>query len=391
MKYFSMPADFKKETLEDYEKLNNRYPDSRVIETYGNITRGNFLESSRSINFLPEINFAALEEYIAYSREKNIRFDYTLNALHMHNMEFSRQGVMEIINFLGKLYRVGVRHLTVALPSLVEIIQSTDFDFNIKASVITQVTNAEKARFCKEMGIDKIVIDESVNRDFQTLKRIRDTFGENIEIIVNSICHKNCTYRMFHYGQIACDSVKTANQASTDYYNHKCLLRRYKNSSALLKMTWVRPEDIKFYTAAGINYFKIQGRHTVEEGDPVRAVECYFNESFDGDLLELLDLFNPTTHFKVSLDNRSLDGFIEPFVRGEHFCKNHCSSCGYCERFARKCLDAKEINRVSREAAEYFRQCDQFQTLLQSIKTGGNHPETKTDSFKEIEADFDLN
>ena len=43
MKYFGVPADFKKETIEKYDKLNKEYSASRVIETYGNITLENFL------------------------------------------------------------------------------------------------------------------------------------------------------------------------------------------------------------------------------------------------------------------------------------------------------------------------------------------------------------
>lgn len=47
MKYYSIPADLKKGTIDGYAELNKRYKDSRVFETYGNITDGGLLGSGR--------------------------------------------------------------------------------------------------------------------------------------------------------------------------------------------------------------------------------------------------------------------------------------------------------------------------------------------------------
>ncbi|MFW9880349.1 MAG: hypothetical protein ACFFG0_45330, partial [Candidatus Thorarchaeota archaeon] len=58
MKSFSVPADFKKETIDKYEKLNNSYKDSKVVETYGNITIKNLFESGRSVAELPKVDFS---------------------------------------------------------------------------------------------------------------------------------------------------------------------------------------------------------------------------------------------------------------------------------------------------------------------------------------------
>ncbi len=50
MKYFSIPADFKKETIDEYLRLNNTYKDCKVLETYGNLSIGNMLESGDRLN-----------------------------------------------------------------------------------------------------------------------------------------------------------------------------------------------------------------------------------------------------------------------------------------------------------------------------------------------------
>ena len=115
IKYFNVPADFRSETIDKYEELNEKYTESKVIETYGQVTIDNYIGSGRAYDLLPQVDLEALEKYIAYSRERGIGFNYTLNSTCMGNMEFTREGILKIIRFLDELHRVGVRSLTVAL------------------------------------------------------------------------------------------------------------------------------------------------------------------------------------------------------------------------------------------------------------------------------------
>ncbi len=367
MKYYSLPADFKKETIDAYHRLNQEYPDTRVLETYGNITIGNPLESGRPVDILPAVDLTGLQRYVEYSGEKGIDFNYTINASYMGNKEFTEEGITSIYHFLGDLYDAGIRSLTVTLPSLIEIITWLPYDFRIKGSTIYHITNVNKALELKRMGVERMVVDESLNRDFLTLKRLREAVGEGIEIIVNSICHKDCSYRLFHYNQIAGDSVEVSSGCSNSYYPHKCLVRRYRNSSNLLKLTWVRPEDIKYYTAIGIQYFKLQGRPRVLKGDPVRAVEAYFKEDYDGDLFELLNMFAPVSSFTVPVDNKKLEGYIKHFYDKPGFCRRDCSTCRFCESFAKKCIDAGKLAEVFQLARDYYSQSDPVKENVDAV------------------------
>ncbi len=92
MKYFSMPADFKKVTIDSYSHLNQVYEGSRIIETYGNITIGNELESGRPVDILPEVDLAGLRSNIEYSQKRGIDFNYTINASYMNNRELTKEG-----------------------------------------------------------------------------------------------------------------------------------------------------------------------------------------------------------------------------------------------------------------------------------------------------------
>lgn len=345
MKYFSLPADFRQETLDKYDNLHKKYPDSKILSTYGNISIGNIFGSGRDLKKIPSVNLEGLEKYIKYSKTKNIQFAYTLNAATIQNREFTKKGISDLKVFLGDLYSIGVRSLIISIPSLIEVVKIINPDIIIKASVICQITNANKAEFFKKMGADFIVVDESINRDFNKIAAIRKSFGENVEVIVNSICHQDCQYKMFHYNQIAEDSINQTNDISSNYYTFKCIERLYDDIASFFRLSWIRPEDLKNYTNIGIKYFKIQGRQAVLTGNPARAAEAYIREKYSGDLKELLLLFSDLP-ILISVDNGKLDNFIKYFIKNNG-CSRNCQECLYCDQYAKKVFgDSEMIARI---------------------------------------------
>ncbi|XBX10037.1 U32 family peptidase [Enterocloster clostridioformis] len=362
MKHYNVPADFKIETLDWYCGLMDKYPECRITETYGQITVGNRLGSGRAGDLIPAVDLNNLSTYVNCSKKKGIDFNYTLNATCLSNIEFTKNGLKEIMEFLDTIYEIGIDKITIAMPSLIELTKLSKYKFEIKASTLCQIDNANKAINIKQLGADRIVIDESINRDFSTLKSIISSFGKGAEVIVNVICNKDCIYRMFHQNQVSHD-ISTENR-STTYYSHRCIMQRIEKVSNLMRMNWIRPEDIKYYTALGISNFKIQGRQAVQNGNIVMTVESYFKESFDGNLMELLDCFSPTNSFKVYIDNKSLNGFIEPFVVDGEFCKSNCERCGYCDEFIDKCIDRDKTNEVFDLAREFYSQYDEYINMI---------------------------
>lgn len=193
---------------------------------------------------------------------------------------------------------------------------------------------------------------------------------------------------MFHYNQAAGCSVQSpGSNGSIDYYPHRCMSRRYDRVSNLFKLSWVRPEDIKYYTAAGINYFKLQGRQTVLEGDPVRAVECYLKEDYDGDLIELLEMFAPQNNFRIPVANKKLDGFIKPYYEINGFCRNNCSGCRHCEIYAAKAVDMEKAGQVIHLANEFYNEHDEFDKMIRNLaENEGRSSEQPVD----IDINFDF-
>jgi len=146
------------------------------------------------------------------------------------------------------------------------------------------------------------------------------------------------------------------------------MMKRIEGIDNYLKMNWIRPEDTPYYTSIGINHFKIQGRHTVEKGDPVRTVECYMKERFDGNLMDLLDNFTDTSAFKLYIDNKKLDGYILSYFKTPNFCRNNCADCGYCMKYAQKSIDQSKSEAVFREAREFYSSFDQFNKMIEKYE-----------------------
>lgn len=350
---FSVAADFKRSTLDAYDQLNQRYSGRKVAETFGQISIGNQLGSGRPGDMLPAVTKIDFEKYVSYGLKKGIGFNYSLNMTCYGNQEFTQEGLKAIDTLIHYLYNIGVNSITVAIPFLIDYISRQKTELKIKASTLCDITNAEKALAYLEFGADSIVVHESIIRDFAALRSICERLHGQVEIIANSICHKNCMFRPFHQNQ--CSHSYEHDQKSELYYSHQCVLQRSKSPAEYLKMNWIRPDDLHYYTKIGIRRFKIQGRHSAAEGNPVKTVEYYMQESYEGDLLKLVDHFSNKNTFVLSIDNKKLDGFLDPFVHTPHFCTNSCHTCHYCDTWAKKCINQKEAALFQQLAKEFYK------------------------------------
>jgi hypothetical protein len=124
-------------------------------------------------------------------------------------------------------------------------------------------------------------------------------------------------------------------------------------------------------------------------GDPVKALEYYFKEDYDGDLMELLDMFDPMTRFRVPMDNKELTGFIDAFYRKENFCKNDCTGCSYCETFAKKCIDFTKAREIMEMAKEFYQGYDDYRQMLQDTEPGKPVEKLFQDYSMNVNFDFE--
>jgi collagenase-like PrtC family protease len=352
VKLFSVPADFRTSTIDRLAELNSRHDDAVVAETYGSLTTGGFCGSGRARPGLPEIDPAELERYVAYAAERRIDFNYTLNASCAGNEELTALGLWRAERFLTRLWDSGVRHLTVTLPTLMAIVEQSEHPFSVKASTICQIGSVYKARHYRARGLDRMVIDEDITRDFRRIRQICVAFGDGVEMIVNSVCMRECPNKMFHYNH---ESHYSTAQDVLSFYGHHCTTSEALEPLDVMRVSWVRPEDLGLYEQAGIHRFKIQGRHATATGDLLRAVESYMDGHHRGNLWELLWLFDTQSQPDATypfIDNVALEGFLQPFFDDPDFCTDDCEACGHCASYAAASMSSEATRHLFATAAE---------------------------------------
>jgi collagenase-like PrtC family protease len=316
---------------------------------------------------LPQIERKDVEAYIKACHDRGIEFSYLLNAPCLGNLQYSKKGYGQLIELLEWIDHAGADAVTVGIPYLVDLVRKRFPRFKVKVSTTARVNTVRKALQYEEMGVEEIIIDEHINREFKTLEAIRKTVACNLELIVNNICLWQCPYNYEHVNHDghASREGEEDQYCYLQYPGYLCLYRKLMDPVELLKSPWIRPEDIPHYEAMGYDHFKITERF---KRTPLllENVMAYENRRYDGNLLDLFTLprkgaFTPV-HLKyfiqpkhvnimkiselekvfdlevrelIQLDNKKLEGFIEHF-KDKDCNQISCSSCRYCEDFFEK-------------------------------------------------------
>ena len=322
---------------------------------------------------LPQINRDYVKKYIAACHEKGLEFSYLLNAPCLGNLQYSRKGYGQLIELLEWIDESGADAVTLGIPYLIDLVRKRFPRLKIKVSTTARVNTIRKALQYEAMGVEEIIIDEHVNREFKTLEAIRKAVKCNLELIVNNICLWQCPYNFEHVNHDGHASREGEEEAYCylQYPGYLCLYRKLTEPVELLKSPWIRPEDLPHYEAIGYDHFKITERF---KRTPLllEHVKAYENRRYDGNLLDLftlprkgaftpihLEYFIKPEHvniMKVSelgkvfdlevrelieMDNRKLDGFIDHFKTAD--CnQTSCSECRYCDTVFKKAAIVKE-------------------------------------------------
>lgn len=332
---FTVPADFKTESIMKMKELEKKYPDNYIREVFGNISGSvwpsghGFLKRQHYVDTLEE-----LSEYITAAAEAGYDYNYTFNAECLNNHDISQPGLSEILEFVGKLMDVGVKRITIASPALMIAVHKMYPDLKITASSITNIDSVIRAIEMEKLGVDTIVYGEDVTRNFQIISAIANSVSMSTEIIANSKCTFNCAYRVFHYCSVNHDME---GKRSVFSYTGNCALERYQNPVELIKSLWIRPEDIDVYARYGVNLIKLIGREQLSHINLLKMIEVYFSRDYDGNLMDLIFGFDMSKPHRY-IDNKKLDGFLDKFIEEPFDCLSKCTSdqCQHCQQYLEK-------------------------------------------------------
>jgi collagenase-like PrtC family protease len=331
-----------------------------VEEVYGKLP-SDVIGGVRPAFLLPQINREEAEQHIKITHEKGIRFNYLINTMCLNNVHYSRDGYRAMVELLEWIGDVGVDVVTVGFPYMIKLVQEVLPGMKIKASSVCRINSVSRAKQYEDFGVDEIIIDENINRDFDTLQAIRKALDIEQEIIANPCCLHDCPHQLEHVahdGHASQDhSMDNYCYLQFPYYN--CTMKKFTEPVEIIKARWIRPEDLEVYEALGFNKFKIVERF--KRTDVLAStVAAYEQRHFDGNLIDILTLTNPDVYLKpdteyfnkpehvnvpmitqvgglmdfafrdfIYIDNKKLDGFIEFFQKNGSCRDRDCGQCGY--------------------------------------------------------------
>lgn len=345
-----------------------------VKELYG-CNSSTTVGTGRPSMVLGKISKEDTKKYIEKVHSKGLRFNYVLNSPCMNNREYSVEGHKELIEQIDWLVDIGVDGFTVSIPYIIEIIKKRHPQVQVKVAISARVDTARKAKNFEKLGVDEIMIDNMINRNFPMLEKIKKSVNCKVSILLNDACLYDCPYRVYHYN--TCGHASQSNHESKgfyiDYCSIRCTLDRLRNPSLLVSSRFVRPEDVEYYEKMGFTSFKLSGRR-MKSYWIERAVKAYSSRRYDGNLSDILDYsligveddvqtpdFEPVMRgakdlksqsftklatfrpHRPNINNRDLDGFLQHFV--DNKCTGICEKCNYCKTIAEKAVKTTQEER----------------------------------------------
>jgi collagenase-like PrtC family protease len=353
-------------------KLLDLLEGTSATNLYGQIW-GDPLGGGRMALFIPQVGKEEAAAFIAAARTKGLGFNYLMNATCFDNTEFTRGGYQKIVEHLEWITSTGADMITVTLPFLLQMAKNHFPHLKVCVSSFARVQNMYMARSWEELGADKIILPESIARDFQTLQLIREAVGCELELIANHCCLFYCPFDLHHRNMVshASQHGHPCGGFAPDYCKLACQHIKLLRPEELIKSRWIRPEDVGIYEAMGIDCLKLVERFRGTES-LVRILDAYERRSHQGNLAELLTLPQEGVYMapnldiihrpdlidtekmeevmavlrepftgKLSIDNTKLNGFIDHFKKVDCL-RTDCDRCGYCGRVASQAISIDE-------------------------------------------------
>lgn len=298
-----------------------------------------------------------VEAYVDKIHAAGFTFNYAINSTCLGGQEYDKEGHKKLLDELAWIASFADR-VIVAVPYLMELIRLHFPNLLIVTSVADSVNSVRKARFFENMGVSRITLDYMSNRNFALLAEIRKSVSCDLELLVNDGCLLHCPYREYHFN-LGSHGSHRDDSFYLDYPIFRCCVDRMRDLSELVKIPWIRPEDLAEYLGV-TTHFKIAGREKPNAWIE-NCVRAYVSQHYDGNFFDLVTIVTPASHEvgrmflgdppAIHLDNRQLDGFIERFKA--HACLN-CETCHYCEAIARRTIsvDQQDLERYMRKAEE---------------------------------------
>lgn len=372
----SLATNFDDDLIEKIKKYD-------IYELYGKLNY-DIIGGGRASNYLHKLDKSNFEKHVRKTREAGINFNYLLNSACLDNKNQDSEWIKNTVEFIKYLKTVGVNHLTICNPYLLELVKKYfPQDFVVRISSFACIDTFAKAKYWDEMGADILCLDFcKVNRNFAMLEYMVNNLKCKIELLCTNSCLKDCPMIHTHVNDLAhaSSSLEKNLHKYEDWGLNFCQKYQLNHLEEYIKSPWIRPEDIEKYEEIGIEHFKITER-VFSTDSLVKRVKAYTDRKYDGNLLDLIQgsgldevenlKINKQVNFKtrqevineiarvrgigrnrefprhIYIDNNKINKNFINFFKNNR-CTGICSQCNYCKKIS------KDVIKENQEVISYL-------------------------------------
>jgi collagenase-like PrtC family protease len=301
---YSIATSWSDALLNELVSLNRAHKHMRFSEIYG-AHRTSITGGGRPSYRLPQVERDVFERHVRDARRLGLRFNYVMNAPDFGGLEKSLEWLRDVSGYLEYLAGCGVSGVTIAHPVLLQFVKREFPDLRINVSLIAGVDTVAAARKFEDLGVDVINLNPfTINRDFDSLRAIRQAVRCELELYANIPCLDHCPRRTAHYRFSGHASQATGAAAiRQDPFLMRCSHTFLSEPTEFLRSPFIRPEDVSAYREIGIDVIKLSDRTEATEF-LARTARAYAEGKYEGNLFDLI--FRGGRKIKAGL------GFVQP-------------------------------------------------------------------------------
>lgn len=319
--------------------FNNQH---KLNDIYGSLSHS-IIGHGRSNYAVPSIDFNSAKKHISAIQKEGITFNYLFNGVFNGDKLNDHGFYIATLDYLKRVFDdLEIRYVTIAVPELIEMVNSMFPNVFIKVSTIFNVLSVDDLKKLDGLKFNRVALGNDAPRNpkrIQEMLKYSQDHNFDLELMITETCIYQCKTRYAHYKSFNDKSIN-----NVDLYMNNCILKRILHPEEFLKSCWIRPEDIKFYCDLGIDNYKISGRSKSPQWTK-KCLTSYIKGHYDGNVMEIFGTtppgFDNNSDPLIYIDNKALQPFIDNHPMDCY--DRDCQDCGYCEKTVFKLIESGQL------------------------------------------------
>lgn len=304
----TIPCHWDKKVIETIKPQQDPSLDIEVKEVYGVLAK-EVICHGRSPESVPHVTRTEAVNFREFIKNQGFQFIYLLNAPFTFDSIRTQKQVEAYLDWVINTFRADA--LMISSHGLMRFVRKRYPKVKIYISTIAGILNVEQLEKFMDIMPNRVIPHHDVNRNFHDLEEIVEQshkWNIEVELMLTESCLRRCPNRKAHYEHLG--------RKSDDVPFHTvCNTKKLTYPLELLKANVIRPEDMAFYEALGVHFFKITGRSKPAKWLP-KVTKAYLNRKYEGNLIRLLGI-DPSLKAEdwICINNQAMGGFLENFPR----------------------------------------------------------------------------